>query len=112
MTDRETYQKLVHCYAEGRPGTWEAYCIELDLAVQGRSLEEVRGKLHDQISLYLESVMALPENERARLLNRPMPISTQIRMMLKLIGAMLSRSNNRKQRAIYDCPLDGAAMAA
>jgi predicted RNase H-like HicB family nuclease len=51
--------RSLHCYAEGRNGDWEAICLDLDIAVQGGSFEEVFGSLREAISLYLESVADL-----------------------------------------------------
>jgi predicted RNase H-like HicB family nuclease len=71
--------RVLHCYAIGRDGAWEAVCLDLDLAVQGRSFDEVNASLAQAIALHLEGVMALPENERARLLNRSVPFLTRLR---------------------------------
>ncbi len=50
---------VAFCYAETAGTHWAAYCLTFDLAV-GASLAEVRGKLAEQISLYLETVRDLP----------------------------------------------------
>ena len=56
--------RILHCYAEGRDGDWEAICLELDVAVQGGSFEEVFRSLREAIALYLETVADLrPTNE-------------------------------------------------
>ena len=34
--------KSLRCYAEGRDGSWEAICLDLDIAVQGGSFEGVQ----------------------------------------------------------------------
>lgn len=105
-------KRFVHCYAEGRPGQWEAFCLDFDLAVQGTSYQDVEAKLRNQIQLFLESVYDLPEADRQRLLNRSAPISMYARVMWRVLSAIWNRSANRKQRADFDCPLDGAALAA
>jgi hypothetical protein len=107
------YRRMVHCYAEGRPGHWEAFCIDFDIAVQGSSLDEVRAKLHDAIELYINSVFDLPNAEdRARLLNRQAPWVFRLRVWLKMLASLSNRSADREQRAVYDCPLNGAVLAA
>ncbi len=73
--------RLLHCYAEGRNGAWEAFCLDLDLAVQGESFEEVYRSLAKAIDLYVESVGDLPEPDRKRLLHRPAPLSLRMRFI-------------------------------
>jgi len=64
----------LRCYAEGRPGEWEAFCLDFDLAVQGESLPEVIESLDTAISLYLERVGELPAAEKSRFLRRRAPL--------------------------------------
>lgn len=73
--------RTLHCYAEGRDGTWEAICLDLDIAVQGRSFTDVYEGLHEAIVLYLESVESAPRAERARLLSRRAPLSVRLRFL-------------------------------
>jgi len=70
--------KTLHCYAEGQDGDWEAICVDLDIAVQGRSFEEVCGSLRAAIELYLDSVADLPAAERRPPLHRPAPTSVRV----------------------------------
>lgn len=74
--------RVLHCYACGRNGLWEAVCLDLDLAVQGRSFEEVARLLKESIELHIEGVMDLPENERHALLHRPVPLVTRFKFAL------------------------------
>ena len=46
------------CFAKGRPGEWEAICLDYDIAVQGRSFEEVEKFLSEAIDDYVESAEA------------------------------------------------------
>ncbi len=59
--------------AEARSGDWWAICIDLDIAVQGRSYPEVQKSLHRAIDMYLARVVQLPANEQRPLLNRRAP---------------------------------------
>lgn len=106
------HRKVVHCYAEGRPGQWEAFCLEFDLAVQGSSCEDVMSKLRDQIELYVEEVCELPVEDQRRLLSRGVPFAFRLRMLWFMAVSFLFSPSNDKQRAVYDCPLDGAHAAA
>src|SRR6266404_3537906 len=84
--------KVLTCYAEGRAGQWEAVCLDFDLAVQGRSFQEVSASLDTAIDDYLEYVKGLPEKERGRFLRRRVPFFTRLRFAcLVLASAMLLR---------------------
>ena len=82
------------CYAWGRPGDWEAVCVDFDLVAQGESLEEVRRELADAIETYLEYVASLPENEQARFLNRKAPLGR--RLQLAFLHRMFGLFNTLK----------------
>ncbi len=69
----------VRCYAEGRRGSWEAVCLDLDIAVQGGSLAEVYDALDAAIEQYLSYVNTLPDADRRRLLSRKAPLNLRIK---------------------------------
>ena len=49
---------LLRCYGyKTRHGSWITSCIDLSLMVERPSLEESRQALHEQIDLYIESVL-------------------------------------------------------
>ncbi len=54
--------RIIKCYAEGRPGKWEAFCLDFDLVVQGSSFQDVYEKLDEQVALYLDGVKDLPDS--------------------------------------------------
>jgi predicted RNase H-like HicB family nuclease len=85
--------KTLRCYAQEHSGEWEAICLDLDIAVQGASFEEVFHSLDDAVQLYLESVKSLPESERDRLLNRPAPLSVRLKFFEFALKGLF-RSNN------------------
>jgi hypothetical protein len=67
---------ILRCYAESKNGLWQAFCIDLCLAAQGDSFEEVRDKIHSQIFDYLDDVLCGEDREFAdQLLNRKAPLS-------------------------------------
>jgi hypothetical protein len=107
LSEIET-EKVVLCYAEGRGEEWEAFCLDFDLAVQGKSFSEVYQKLEDQIHLYLESVCALPEADRRRLLKRTAPLTTRLSLILPMIWAAISH-RDRKERHEYTVALSEIA---
>lgn len=101
--------KLIRCFAEEHGGKWEAICIDLDVAVQGSSFQEVYGELNAAVKLYLETVLALPDaRDRERLLSRTAPLSvrwTYFRRMLQhwLRGDGSPESGQRAQFTML-CP--------
>jgi predicted RNase H-like HicB family nuclease len=97
--------KNLRCYAEGRDGDWEAICLDLDIAVQGSSFEEVFGSLQQAISLYLETVTDLPAEERDALLHRPAPLPLRFKFVAHALRGLLSSSDGNRQRHQFTMPL-------
>lgn len=85
---------IVRCYAEGHDGQWEAFCLDLDLAVQGESLIEVQDSLNDAMCGYLEYVSTLPARDRKRLMNRKAPLSLRLRFLALVIRSFFSKPDN------------------
>jgi hypothetical protein len=65
--------RKLYCVARGHGNEWEALCLDFDLAVQGRSFEDVKNALHGAIVDYVKDVCALPPADRDRLLARSAP---------------------------------------
>jgi predicted RNase H-like HicB family nuclease len=80
---------MFYCYASGREGAWEAICLDLDIAVQGRSFEEVSALLEEAIVLYLETVSDLPEAERVSFISRPVPFWTRLGFAIQAFWSAL-----------------------
>ncbi len=70
-------QLIIKCYAKQQEGVWVAICLDFTLAVQGESLEEVKRKLEEQISFYVEEAFQDKEYG-SQLLSRRAPISSWI----------------------------------
>lgn len=68
----------VYCVARGRDSEWEAFCLDFDLAVQGRSYDEVVARLKTAIVDYVHSAAAEPEPVRNKLLTRCAPWATTL----------------------------------
>ena len=68
-----TRQKF-RCYIYGKDSDWEAVCTDLDISVQGDSLEHAKSLLNGAITSFLEVLEEEPEADRKRLLNRRSPI--------------------------------------
>ena len=52
----KTYPTVLRCYARPEGDHYIGQCLELDLAVQGNSLAEVRRKMETCLQSYLESL--------------------------------------------------------
>jgi len=65
--------RTLHCYAHGDDAGWEAICLDVEVALQGRSFDEFYQSLKQAIDLYVESLADLPPSDRERLLNRAAP---------------------------------------
>ena len=54
----------LRCYVHGNGNSWEAICVDLDIATFGPSVDEVKASLVNCIELYLEGVRGLPVEQR------------------------------------------------
>lgn len=77
-------QKLL-CFARGRDGDWEAICLNYDIAVHGRSFEEVQQLLTISIADYVESAMQESPEAAKRLLNRSAPTRVFLSYILSFL---------------------------
>jgi hypothetical protein len=62
------------CVARHENEWWEALCLDFDLAVQGRSFDEVRALLDEAVNSYIEDAGAEAEPARSQLLARRAPL--------------------------------------
>lgn len=65
--------RRLRCYAYGRGNTWQAICVDLDIAVHATSVEEVKDALRMSVESYLSAVADTPAEDQHRLLNRSCP---------------------------------------
>ena len=99
---------VLRCAAEGSRGQWEAICLDLDLAVQGQSFEEVYKELNEMIVGYLETVSTYSPAEQARLINRKAPFGLRFRYTVRyLLASLFGRDSNKERHdftALRECP--------
>ena len=90
----------LRCYAYAKDGTWQAICVDLDIATFAESLDEVKASLATCIEMYLEGIDELPVEDRRRLLTgkTPWPVRAKLATL-----AWLSRL--RLRRVIADHPV-------
>lgn len=87
--------KRILCVAEGRDNEWEALCLDFDLAVQGRSFDEVRHLMNQAILTYIEDAANEAPRDRARLLGRRAPLRVRMSVLSRfLLGALFGRKSD------------------
>lgn len=94
------------CYAKGTGDSWEALCVDLDIAVQGRSLEQVYTSLNEAIGTYLKDVLAeKDEKARFRLLHRRAPLIVRASYAVgALLHNLFRRGDGGGRQALFDLP--------
>ncbi len=102
-------RRVLHCYAEGRENQWEALCLEFDIAVQGDSFEEVRGKMEQAIGYYLDDVAELPHEEQSAFLRRSAPFSLWAKFIFFLALSFMfccdaEQRRDKKERTDFTLP--------
>ena len=88
-------QMILRCYAEKKGGIWQAFCIDLNLAVQGETHGEVRAKLHRQIGSYLYDALEGEDKEYAsQLLSRKASIGFRAKYAFYKILVKIHKARN------------------
>jgi predicted RNase H-like HicB family nuclease len=84
---------LLRCYAEKKDGQWQAFCLDLCLAAQGDSFQEVKRKLGDMIAEYVGDALGGRDKDfAAELLMRRAPFKYWLKfyyfLTLSKVGAL------------------------
>ena len=87
----------LQCYAYRDGDTWEAICVDLDIATFAPSLDEVKTSLVTCIELFLEGVAEASPEDRRLLLRRRSP--WHLRAKLATL-TWLSRLRNDARHAL------------
>lgn len=88
------------CYAYGGGASWEAICVDLNVAVCGDSQPEVRASLRAAVDLYLETVATLPSAEQEGFLSRRAPWHTRAKLATLTWLSALWRGRGRPEAFI------------
>lgn len=97
-------RKVLRCYAEGRDGDWEAICLDLDIAVQGDSFDDVFHALPKAIELHLEAVTSLPGEDRSHLLDRPAPLAVKLKFLAYVVRSLFDRDDGDSYHHQFTVP--------
>ena len=74
--------KPLRCYAYGRGNDWQAICVDLDVAVQGTSFDEVKDSLRTSVELFLYAVADLSLEDQREVLSRTTPQYIRVKLAL------------------------------
>ena len=100
--------RYLQCYARGVPGHWEAICVDLDIAVQGRSFDEVKQSLNRAIETYIEDAMQEPPEVACKLLSRRAPFYVRARYAIaQAFYALRKHPRNGDGQAGFSIPCHG-----
>lgn len=94
------------CVAEGCDESgWEAICLNLDIAVEGRTLADVKGRLIEAVESYMDQVSKLPEVDQRRLLNRAVPLGLNLKYAFRLFWhSFRSKRRDGGLQASFEIP--------
>ena len=103
-----SHERTLQCFAHGRGDRWEAICVDFEIAVEGRSLDDVRAILAESIRTYVEDAVAEGQPTTERLLRRKTPFWVRWRLAAAyaLYAARERRSLDCDLKAGFDllCP--------
>jgi predicted RNase H-like HicB family nuclease len=85
--------KYLICIARGHGDVWEALCLDLDLAAQGESFEDVRSRLNSMIQSYVADASREGEPARSKLLSRRAPFHARLTWAWRLFVKALLDTN-------------------
>jgi len=85
--------RYLYCVARERDDVWEGICLDLDIALQGASLEEVRSNLGAAVTSYFEDALSESEPHRSALLNRRAPLLARASWLWPFIVRTLFATN-------------------
>nr|VFJ67650.1 MAG: hypothetical protein BECKFW1821C_GA0114237_101242 [Candidatus Kentron sp. FW] len=101
---------LLRCYAENKNDQWQAFCIDINIAAQGETFEEVHGKLISMVNGYIYDATVGEHREYAdQLLNRKAPLGFRTKYLwykaLFVIGRLRSDTWKLFQEAMPLAPV-------
>ena len=94
------------CFAHGGSSGWEATCVDLDIAVQGDSFDDVKALLDQAVRSYVGAARGEDAVTRDALLNRRAPWWVIAGLTARLIAYNMFRGPNREAQASFPvaCP--------
>ena len=100
----------LRCYARQKEGVWQAVCIDLNLAAQGKTLEKAKRRLHVQILDYVREACTIDRAHFEHLMNRKAPLSLRFNYYFAYISQRICHAKDGIYR-LFDEPLPPFAHA-
>ena len=100
MVEMSPARFVLRCYGHRtRKGNWYGACLELNLATEADSLEELRAELNDIIVSYVESVFETEDQDSIpELLTRKAPFRDRLKFQLvRFLSTAINFPNNLTQ---------------
>lgn len=98
-------EKIFRCYAYGSNDQWQAICVDLDIAVQGRSFRDVLDHMGEAISTYIDDLANEDPVAAERLLSRRAPWYVRAKLALSSAIHILRMDRDDDQMtANFDVP--------
>jgi hypothetical protein len=82
-------QGSFYCIIHGHGDEWEGLCLDLDLAVHGHSLADVKERMSEAVSTYVMDATKEAEPARSQLLNRSAPLHIRVYWAVRIALAAL-----------------------
>lgn len=96
----KTTDLVLHCYTERKHDIWQAFCIDLTLAVQGDSRDQVTQKLEAQICDYVNAALSIDKAHARELLSRKAPLRYRLKyQFIRLKNYVHNTKNGAKLAA-------------
>lgn len=96
------------CVARFDGARWESLCLDLDIAVEGTSFEDVKSDLHAAIASYVADASREAEPARSQLLHRRAPLRIRLAWGLRiLLSFALDRGHRDRESTVgfpVSCP--------
>ncbi len=89
-------QLVLRCYAENSGNQWQAICLDLNLAAQADTFDEVESKLREMINEYVYDALVGEDKEYADyFLSRKAPLSVWAKYYFQCnLAKVVSLKNN------------------
>jgi predicted RNase H-like HicB family nuclease len=98
---------VLHGLIEKEGNLYSALCLELDVASQGRSVEEAKRNLKEAVELYLETIYE--KGDEREFIPRPAPVEEWLKFF-KVQAQALSRES-LKRKAPISLELDSVVLS-
>ncbi len=100
---------VLHGLIEKENGLYSALCLELDVASQGKTIEEAKKNLQEAVEIYLEDV--IESKEEKNFIPRPSPRAEWIKFFkaeAKDLAKKLKNSSLHKHLKLEDIVYSGS----